>query len=165
MVDSIEALRAEKFMGFESIRDLTLARCTSVPDAPGVYLVLRDPSVPPKFRVTSQGGHFKGRNPTVPVSELEARWVDGARVLYIGKAGGGGSKSTLRKRLKCYMRFGSGKAVGHWGGRYIWQLEDCDSLSVCWAVADTVDAAVREGELIRAFSALHAKRPFANLRD
>lgn len=62
------------------------------------------------------------------------------------------------------IRFGSGEAVGHWGGRYIWQLEDADQLLFCWKAY--ADAEQLEKALIAAFKKCHdGKRPFANLKD
>ncbi len=68
------------------------------------------------------GGHFKGKNPTAEMDTIIGNWVENTKVLYIGKAGGNGGNETLNTRLRCYMKFGQGKAVSHWGGRYIWQL-------------------------------------------
>lgn len=39
-------------------------------------------------------------------------------MVYIGKAG-----TTLRKRLNQYLKFGNRQNIGHWGGRYIWQIK------------------------------------------
>ena len=65
----------------------------------------------PRFLDQSIGGHFKGRNPTVTVAELQRAWVDAAIVFYIGKAGGTNSEATLRSRLRQYMQFGKRKTV------------------------------------------------------
>ena len=102
---------------------------------PGVYMVVRTDDSGPVFVPEGSGGHFKRRNPNVPVGELQANWVKDTCVVYIGKAGGGSSRATLRKRIGQYIRFGSGEPVGHWGGRYIWQLEDADNLLFCWRAA------------------------------
>lgn len=99
------------------------------------------------------------------LAELESNWVNGAIVIYIGKAGGGSSKRTLRKRLSDLLRFGAGKPVGHWGGRLMWQLENVDELRFCWRVAGRDDALEVERQLIREFTAAYGARPFANLRD
>jgi hypothetical protein len=46
-------------------------------------------------------------------------------ILYIGKAGGPGNKSTLRKRLTAYLRGGrTGKYAGHQRGKDIWTLPE-----------------------------------------
>lgn len=133
-------------------------------DRQGVYLVVRVDMSDPEFVSEGSGGHFKGRNPDVPVSELAANWVDDTCVLYIGKAGGKTSHATLRKRIGQYIRFGEGKPVGHWGGRYIWQLKDCDNLLFCWKASE--DAEILESELIAGFKSQYGgRRPFANLRD
>jgi hypothetical protein len=88
--------------------------------------------------------------------------VDGALVLNIGKAGPG--KATLRSRLKQYIRFGQGEAVGHRGGRYIWQLAHSDDLLVCWKVTpDDVPRTV-EKMLIEEFETVYGRPPFANLK-
>jgi hypothetical protein len=152
-------------VGFKSVRNLRASRCAEVPKSPGVYLVLRDPARPPSFLETSSGGHFKDKNPTVSQAELRANWVDGALVIYIGKAGGGSSQNDLQNRLLAYIRFGAGARVGHWGGRFIWQLEDSDDLLVCWRPCHDVDAIDFETSLIQCFSRQYGKRPFANLRD
>lgn len=74
-----------------------------------------------EFLPIGTGGFFQGRNPNVEVNILEEKWVEGANVLYIGKAGGiaGNGRvynSTLHSRIKLYFKFGIGMPVGHWGG-------------------------------------------------
>ncbi len=140
-------------------------------DRPGVYMVVRKDDSEPAFVPEGSGGHFKGKNPNVPIDELRANWVKDTCVVYIGKAGGGSSGATLRRRISQYIRFGSGEPVGHWGGRYIWQLEDADNLLFCWRPAKYAgnrleDAGELESELISEFKASYdGQRPFANLKD
>ena len=83
-------------------------------------MVVRTDAEPPTFLEQSAGGHFKGEDPTVPLTALTANWVDQASVVYIGKADHG----RLRERLKEYASFGRGNRIGHQGGRLIWQLAD-----------------------------------------
>lgn len=136
-----------------------------VPAEQGVYAVLYTKGTEPLFVTRGTGGFFKDEDPNVPISELKANWVKGADIVYIGKAGGEGSNATLRKRLSQYMKFGSGKKVGHRGGRYIWQLADADNLVVCWKVLST-EPREYEHQMISDFKATHAgNRPFANLVD
>ena len=121
--------------------ELRDSKTESVPDVPGVYMVLRDSGERPDFLARGSGGYFKGKDPNVPLSELCANWVEGAKVLYIGKA------KSLRKRISQYLRFGDGRPVGHWGGRYIWQLADAQELIFCWMPVDGDPDAV-ETEMI-----------------
>jgi hypothetical protein len=162
---SLSTLRAAGFVGFSCIRDLYASRCQAVPQHPGVYLVVRGPAHAGTFSERSCGGRFKGKDPTVPVERLRRLWIDPAIVLYIGKAGGGDSGAGLKERLWVYMRFGAGEPVGHWGGRLIWQLENCHALTLCWRPAGGQDAAKLEGALIRRFAVRYGRRPFANLRN
>jgi hypothetical protein len=157
-------VRSAGFSGFKKIRRLRFSDFSIVPDDPGIYLVVCNRSYRKKFLEKSLGGHFKKRDPTVPTCRLEASWVRGTAVLYIGQAGGGKSNETLRKRLKSYIRFGSGEPTAHWGGRLIWQLSDCDVLLVCWKRVLSSDPLEVEARLIREFKAVYSTRPFANLR-
>ena len=161
--DSVDDIRRCGFWGGESIAALQTSGCSNVPSEPGVYLVLRPNAGPPAFLEKSTGGHFKRKDPTVEVTQLASKWVGHATVLYIGKAGGPGKVATLRSRLRQYMQFGQGKAIGHWGGRYIWQLRGSCDLLVRWKL--TPDAVPRdvERELIRDFEAIYKKLPFANI--
>lgn len=161
--DSIDAIRQSGFEGFVTISALQESRCCDVPDVPGVYLVLRASKTPPEFLGESTGGHFKGKNPAVLVSELELNWVEDAIVLNIGKAGPSKGR-TLRSRLAEYMQFGQGEPVGHAGGRYIWQLADSSELLVCWKATPDVDPKDEESRLIKDFEAIYKKLPFANLQ-
>ena len=158
---SIDAIRQSGFDGFVTISDLQASGCCEVPDKPGVYIVLRANGTRPEFLQESTGGHFKGQDPTIPVSLLEKKWVGNAIVLYIGKAGPA-SRRTLKTRLNQYMRFGQGARVGHWGGRYIWQLDDSRDLLVCWKATPDVAPRVVESDLIRQFEETYHKLPFAN---
>lgn len=158
------ALRQKGFTGFVTIRDLTAHALADVPDVPGVYAVLRERPVGPVFLAESCGGHFKGKNPTVSISKLEKKWVSTSTIVYVGKAGEFDGTWGLQTRLGQYMRFGSGAPIGHWGGRYIWQLEDSAALTVCWYPTPGLDPEGVEGELLVEFEKLHGALPFANLK-
>jgi hypothetical protein len=140
------------------------ADSVTIPKIKGVYLVL-NPSKKGDFLTTGTGGHFKGKNPNVSVSELKANWVDDTIVVYIGKAGKDGSNATLQSRLKQYFGFGQGKDIGHWGGRLIWQLKNSADLVVCWKALQTADPRTVEAALIQDFVSKFSNRPFANLVD
>lgn len=146
-------------------RGITADACAAIPAERGVYLMLRLATDPPIVLMHSTGGRFKGRDPSVPVTTLQARWVDGTPVLYIGKAGNLTGNATLRSRLLQYMEFGLGKPVGHWGGRSIWQLANSATLHVCWKLTPTAAPSVVERDLIQQFVAVYGKRPFANLHS
>ena len=152
----VNALKMDVFNGFVRVFNLRGEALKDIPDVPGVYMVLRDSVERPDFLVRGSGGYFKGKDPNVPLSELCANWVEGAKVLYIGKA------KSLRKRISQYLRFGDGKPVGHWGGRYIWQLADAQELIFCWMPVDGDPDAV-ETEMICRFREHYGSRPFANL--
>lgn len=152
--------RSEGFTGFVTFGELRETQLEPVPPGPGVYVVIRAKSSPPTFRDTSPAGRFKRKDPTELVDLLRAKWVDGADVIYIGKG------DNLRRRLKQYAAFGSGRPVGHWGGRYIWQLADSDELLVAWrpCAPDESPAAV-EIELVTDFKRAYGRLPFANITD
>ncbi len=163
--DSVEGISAAGFSGFVKVSSLRESSGREIPAEKGVYLVLWLDNSPPKFLPQSTGGHFKGKDPTVSVSELEQKWVKGAKVLYIGKAGTRNGKQTLRKRIRQYLRFGQGKRASHRGGRYIWQLGDSKDLVFCWKPTPDQDPRLVEQALIQGFKTAYGKRPFANLQD
>jgi len=151
------------FAGFKSVQDLLDSNLDVVPKEPGVYAFLREDESPPGFLKISSGGHFKDKDPTVSIQTLEEKWVQGTTIVYIGKAGRLGKPPTLKTRLRQYLDFGRGKPVGHWGGRYIWQLSDSRELIVCWKVIENQDPEEVERELIKVFREEHDCLPFANL--
>lgn len=163
MFAAIEEIRSEGFGGFVTVRELMDCERQSVADLPGVYCIVYPFSTAPVFLSASPGGHFKGKDPTVPISLLQSRWCEDTPVIYIGIAGGDGSEATLRSRLRQYMKFGQGLPVGHWGGRLIWQLENHRSLQVCWKTALDCQPREYESRLLGEFSARHGCLPFANL--
>lgn len=149
-------------MGFVTFANLPSA---GVPDAAGVYVVLRDTGGPPEFLASSPAGRFKGKDPSVAVERLRGNWVDSARVVYIGKASVATRKRGLRRRLEEYRRHGAGKKAGHRGGRFVWQLADSAELLVAWRPsAAGVDAGAEESALLYAYVQQYQVLPFANLR-
>lgn len=161
---TVKELKDLGFIGFKSMREL-FDDCTVISKARGVYMVLYVAKELPSFVNVGSGGHFKGKDPNVLTEVLKDEWVDDTIVVYIGKAGKDGSKATLLSRLKQYLRFGQGQDVGHWGGRYIWQIKDLLKLIVCWKPLQSQDPANLESELIQEFKLEYGKRPFANLKD
>jgi hypothetical protein len=132
------------------------------PDKHCVYVIYCDGGGMPDFKEVSNGGSFKKHSPTVPVGTLKDAWVDGAFLLNVGETHG--TTMNLRKRIKRYIRCGLGKATGHYGGRYAWQLPDDmqDDLLVAWKWEGVEDPQELEVSIARAFRAQHSgKYPFA----
>lgn len=162
--NDINDLKKNGFVGFKPMVDL-FVDSSGVPAIMGVYLVLSIDKSTPTFLHVGTGGHFKGKNPNVTVEELKRNWITDSVVVYIGKAGGLSSSATLRSRLKQYFSFGQGKNIGHWGGRFIWQLASSKDLVVCWKPLDKEEPKTVEVQLIKEFVTRYGGRPFANLAD
>ncbi len=157
----MEDVRDSGFVGWAKISALQESGCREVLDEAGVYLVLRLGTAAPDFLPAGTG---PAKYPSEKVGDLQSRWVKGAVVLNIGKAGGPDIEETLRGRLKKYMRFGQGKNSGHSGGRRIWQLRDSGDLLVCWKPTAKAIPKQVETKLIRQFEQRYGKVPFANAR-
>jgi len=154
--NNIEVLKKAGFIGFKKMSDL-FVDSSMLPDGSGVYLILNSDNKSAEFLAVGSGGHFKGKNPNLSITELKSNWVDNTKVVYIGKA------TSLKSRLRQYFGFGQGRNIGHYGGRIIWQLKYSRDLLVCWK-AITTDPREFEADLIRQFVAIYGHRPFANLK-
>lgn len=143
---------------------------SGLPDSKGVYFVIYPYEWPDDlFLSNGTGGHFKGRDPNVPLEKLWGNWVEDADILYIGQAGGISkngkpSEATLQSRIIQLLKFGNGENVGHWGGRYLWQHEYSPDFRVYWYVCVDENPVTLEKELIAEFEKTYGKKPFANLR-
>lgn len=141
---------------FRRLDSISCHQGECLPSTGGVYVITYGGSKPGAFAEQSCGGWFKGKDPTVSQAALVANWVDDAEVVYIGKA------DRLKRRLTQFADFGSGKPIGHWGGRLIWQLPRTDQLLVAWRETPGRVPLEVEGELIASFRQAHGKPPFAN---
>jgi hypothetical protein len=110
MTDAVDLSGFAGWVPFSQLPD------TDVPAGPGVYVVVRPSAEPPSFLDVSPAGHFKGVDPTVAIAELEAQWVPGAHIVYIGKANLGASgRRGLSHRLAEFRKYGAGVPIGHRG--------------------------------------------------
>jgi hypothetical protein len=116
--------------------------------------------VTPAFLEAKRGGRFKGKDPSVALETIRSKWVEGASIAYIGKA------ENMQRRLREFCRFGAGAAIGHWGGRYLWQVAGSDDWLVCWKPCEEGETALgAEAALLEEFAQAHGGRlPFENLR-
>ena len=147
------SLEAVGFVGWVPFSAIAASAC---PSTGGVYVVTYRGAEPLAFAERSCGGWFKDRDPTVARDALVANWVEGAEVVYIGTA------DRLKRRLRQFAEFGTGKPVGHWGGRLIWQLGSVEALRVAWKETPGRVPREVELELLASFRRLHGKAPFAN---
>ena len=161
MKNEIQQLMESGFVGFKTVSEL-IGNSTVIPSGCGVYVFFRIKDAEPEFLEIGTGGFYKRsapKDPNVPITELKANWVEDTNIVYIGKA------TSLKTRLRAYLRFGEGKYSAHWGGRYIWQLKDSRDLVVCWKTTMENPRTVEE-RMIAEFKAAHnGQRPFANLQD
>jgi hypothetical protein len=155
---TLNSIKQSGFCGFKTIAELQ-DNYQVIPVSAGVYQVLWVNDAMPEFVPHGTGGFFKNKDPNVPISELSAHWVPQSIIIYIGKA------TSLRERLTQYLKFGQGKAIGHRGGRYIWQIEKSSELQICWKELDRDDPRELEKQLIQNFKNEFGRRPFANLKD
>jgi hypothetical protein len=154
-------LEAEGFEGFFTVGQLHGEGCERLPNQPGVYAIVRQSLDRPEFLAKSVGPIYRDQDPTRPVHDLEQCWVPGAQLLYLGRARGPGVRSLLRQRVKRYLRFGHGRVVGHWDGRFVWQLRDHTALRVAWN-STSDDPAQLETRLQARFLEHYGMLPFAN---
>lgn len=162
-LETIESMKEYGFEGFLTVRTLRDEDCASVPAETGVYLVVRDWTEPPRFMPKSPAGFLRGQGPTVPIETLQDKWVNDACVLYIGHAHGPGVRHRLHQRIKRMIRFGTGKQVAHWGGRYLWQMSGATALRFAWLATDKRESDKLFNRVHRAFDERYGALPFANL--
>lgn len=162
-LESLEGLKEYGFEGFLTVRTLRDEDCASVPAETGVYLVVRDWTEPPRFMPKSPAGFLRGQAPSVPVETLQEKWIEGACVLWIGHAHGPGVRHRLHQRIKRMIRFGSGKQVAHWGGRYLWQMSGANALRFAWFPTDKRESDKLFNRVFKAFDERYDALPFANL--
>ena len=165
--NSFDELRQEGFVGFKTVAELFSSNM-HVPTQRGVYLVLYPYKDCPKFLTKGTAGFFKGQDPNVEINQLEVKWVYNTVVLYVGQAGGFrsgiSSNQTLNKRIRSLLKFGNGFNIGHYGGRYIWQIKNSTDLVIAWKPLLGSDPKQVESEILKSFIEIYGRRPYANLQ-
>jgi hypothetical protein len=156
-----QTLKDEGFTGFRALAALDINR---IPQKPGIFAVLQPDGFEPRFLARSTAGIFKKKDPSLAEAALAAEWVDGAEILYVGKAGPGSKGNRgLRRQIQEFVDFGKGKPPGHWDGRLIWQIADAETLLVAWKELPVEELNQAEARYHAAFRQLHGRLPFANL--
>jgi hypothetical protein len=157
----IDGICMEGFTEPVTIDELRRTRYSVVPNSPGIYLILSASDSRPGFLAVSTGGWFKRKDPSYPSETVCGNWIEGARVVYIGMTR---ARKGLRGRLRQFFDFGSGKAVGHRGGRLLWHLADSGNLIIRWRTCSANEADAAETAAIACFkAAFSGRRPFANM--
>lgn len=129
--------------------------CSCVPEASGIYRVLRPEGMTVRFTE-----HIYNRSAKLyPAEKLSGKYMACAdqEVLYIGKANG---RKGLRQRIKQYIHYGWNYAANHKGGRAIWQIEDAGLLLLAYEECE--DAEAQEKQLLADYKAKNGSYPLAN---
>lgn len=144
-----------------TIEELRRTRYAGIPQSPGIYVILRTSDTKPRFLPESAAGRFKSKDPSYPPDVVSGNWVNGARIMYIGMTI---ARKGLKGRLCQFFDFGSGKAVGHRGGRHLWHLRDSETLRVRWRTCAAEEAYANETAAIACFNSIYGgRRPYANM--
>jgi len=153
-------LREYGFRGFLTVDNLMTKGCSRLPPEAGVYMMLNSGREKAFLDESVGGAHHKtGESATVPVSELEKKWVDNTIVVYIGQT------NSIRARTETRLKFANGKPVRAWGGRYMWQLKNHRELKICYLKCSEQASATLERKLIGLFQAQYGGcKPFANIQ-
>ncbi len=161
-LDNIESIRKSGFSGFKKISELKLDS-SSIPKIKGVYLVLRPLNSQVEFVQKGSGGFFKDMDPNVDISELKKKWIEEANIIYVDNAGDSDGNATLNSQLKLYLNFGHGDKVGHWDGRFIWQIKNIEDYIICWKELPNDWTKSVKINLMELFRQKYNNLPFANL--
>ena len=161
--NNIEEIKQQGFKGFKTVKELWENK-KDIPKKMGVYLVIDTNFESTDFINPGVGGFFKGKDPNVQISDLKLNFVSNSQVVYIGKAGGSTVKATLHSRLGQYLSFGQTKNIGHYGGRFIWQIKEHQNLVFCWKETPNEEPVKVERDLINQFRNQFGKLPYANLK-
>ncbi|MBX3195461.1 MAG: hypothetical protein KF727_10270 [Microbacteriaceae bacterium] len=156
---SIDGLRDYGFVGFVPFRTWDRSM-VGAQDAEGVYAIVRSAN-PPSF-LEDDGS--KPRSRSWSRSEVAARWVPRAEILYFGKAPLRTNLTDgVAKRLDEFHSHGYRTGKSHYGGRLLWQLKDAADLLVAWKLVPVGTAGLVESGLILGFVDEFGMPPFANV--
>jgi hypothetical protein len=140
----------------------------NVPKKSGIYVIVYEGAGMPKFKSTGTGPRmYRDRFVNISIKKLKNKWVNfngkKDKIVYIGKAGPSKNR-TLNRRIKEYIKFGSGKEANHYGGRYVWQIAEQGRLAVCWKISK--NPGEEEKMMLKNFKEEHGGRlPFANIKS
>jgi len=70
LTGNINKLKNYGFEGFHTVNTLQKNGCSTIPKEKGIYLVLNHGNTD-SFLEKNVGGHFKGKNPTIPIARLQ----------------------------------------------------------------------------------------------
>jgi hypothetical protein len=161
-LDNIESIRNSGFSGFKKISEIKLDS-SLVPNIKGVYLVLRPLDSEVEFVKKGTGGFFKDMDPNVDLIELKKKWLEEANIIYIDNAGDTDGSDTLNSKINQYLNFGKGDKVGHWDGRYVWQIKNIKDYIICWKELPNDWTKSVKINLLELFRQKYNNLPFANL--
>jgi hypothetical protein len=153
-------LEEQGFCGFIPINHLLNTNFEGLPVNPGVYAVLRIDDQPVRFMHPSMASHqHKGKDPTVSIDVLKAKWVNCTQVLYFGKS------VDLKRRIKEYINFGYNiPDLAHYGGRFLWQVEGYENFLIAWLESKDQDPKSLEDAWKNKFKEQFGVFPFANIK-
>lgn len=146
-----------------------------IPKKNGVYFIFFPEDGTPGYNDGDTETFKRNNERPRRIVDLKKQWVQGTRVIYIGKAGvlNGKGASNLYTRLREYLKWYKGAKNSHHGGRDIWQLNDPGKLLVTWRVIEDEDPRSCEKALLKRFDEMFGegkkksrknekKLPFAN---